>query len=155
MNPFGRSYIIAIAVEDFIDISNVGLSLKGFTFTKMVAIRTKVPIIEMHVEILNAMIGEHSVYQDYLKVCRSTEVSQKLALGGTMESIGFMNLDSEYSTMTLMKIFQDSVEEIPSIQDLNFGETIHFTSIDLVPVEYTIPSRKNNLSMECYPCRFA
>ncbi len=87
-----------------------------------------------------------------MKVCRSTEVSQKLASGGTMETIGFMNLDSEYSNKILMKIFQDSVEEIPAISDLNFNEKIHFTSIDLVPISYMIPSRNHMLSMECYPC---
>lgn len=59
-NPSSQSYLVGVFFEDFIDLSDQNLfkSFTGFTFQKLIMIKTKVALNELMISILNSFIGK-------------------------------------------------------------------------------------------------
>lgn len=121
-NPHDRTYLVAVAFDDFIDIGKLdGFEYKGTIFQKVVAIRTKVPLFGYFFDILNHLLDE-------LKVSRNMEISELLSQGA--DDVDLSNFDSEYSTKLLFGRFMSGVEDLPTFTDLKFGHRLYFRPMD-------------------------
>lgn len=60
LNPFDRIYLISLVIEDFLDLSEFGILIHGYTFQKALTIRTRHPFFDFYFDILNAVAGRHS-----------------------------------------------------------------------------------------------
>lgn len=156
-NPNDRTYIIAIAFEDFIDIGKLeGFDYKGTIFQKIIAIRTKIPVFGYFFDILNHLLDE-------LKVSRNMEISDLLSQG--TGELDLSNFDSEYSTNLIFNRFMSGVEDLPTFTDMKFGDRLYFRPMDRrngdilaeqqAVVTHQICSDSHALFMECLaPSRF-
>lgn len=121
-NPHDRTYLVAVAFDDFVDLGPLeGFDYKGTIFQKVVAIRTKVPLFGYFFDVLHHLLDE-------LKVSRNMAISELLSQGG--EDADLSAFDSEYSTRLLFGRFMSGVEDLPTFTDLRFGQRLYFRPMD-------------------------
>jgi hypothetical protein len=118
INGLGRSYLVGVLFEDFVDLTRdmtakelaeqtkmmkkakkngrrssklIGeSSFAGFRFMKSVLIRTRFPMHEFVLEMLNAFI-------DLVKLERSRIISEQIGQGILLEDIDMTEVDSQFA----------------------------------------------------------
>lgn len=160
INGLGRSYLVGVLFEDFVDLTRdmtlqelaeqkkmlkmakktgrrasklIGEShFAGFRFMKAVLIRTRFPMHEFVLEMLNAFI-------DLLKLERSRIISEEIGKGVQLEDIDMTEVDSQFTDNFIIEAYQKMLETVPKSDVINTGDTIKVETDFDMKVEYKVP----------------
>lgn len=148
VNPFSRTYVLGVGFDDFVDISHLNLSVKGFIFQKVIAFKTKAPLHSFFMDLLIS-------YIDTLKVNRSADISEKISQGSQLEDIDIMKYDSDYSNLEIFQVFKKTLEELPSLMELKFEEQLSVSHGPEIRLNFTLQGKRFKSCFESFPCKLS
>ena len=92
---------------------------------------------------------------DYLKIHRSTVISQKIGQGQQLEHINMTDIDSEFSTKLLASSFKKIQKLLPKSDKLKENKKIRIKLDSHINIKYQIPDKNYNHFLEGYPSKIS